>query len=67
MKYSIGISQETAAMAAGCTAGSIGNYENGKMGISEERLKKLLACYGFSYADFVDYMNGKPSPLVSVK
>jgi transcriptional regulator with XRE-family HTH domain len=67
MRVSKKISQPDAARAAGCSPQAIGHYENGRMGVPENRLRRLLALYDFTNDEFSEYLNGKPIPLISVK
>lgn len=67
MRVSKKISQPDAARAAGCSPQAIGHYENGRMDIPEVRLRRLLVLYGFTNEEFLEYLNGKPIPLISVK
>lgn len=67
MRISKKISQPDAARAAGCSPQAIGHYENGRMDIPEARLRRLLTLYDFTNEEFLEYLNGKPIPLVSVK
>ena len=43
---------------------AIGHYENGRMGIPENRLRRLLALYDFTNDEFSEYLNRKSIPLV---
>ena len=67
MRLSKRIPQTAAALVAGCSYQAIGHYEAGRMGISEDRLEKLLLAYGFTRLEFDEYVNGKPIPFISLK
>lgn len=67
MRISQKVSQETAAKAAGCSDAAIGHYENGRMEIPENRLRRLITTYGYSYEIFMEYINGKPIPIIDVR
>lgn len=67
MRISKKISQPDAARTAGCSSQAIGHYENGRMDIPEARLRRLLNLYDFTNEEFLEYLNGKPIPLISVK
>lgn len=67
MRLSKKVSQPDAAKVSGCSPQAIGHYENGRMEIPERRLKMLLTAYGFSEGEFLEYLNGKPIPLISIK
>lgn len=61
------ISQPDAARTAGCSPQAIGHYENGRMDIPENRLRRLLTLYDFTFEEFNEYLSGKPVPMVNVK
>src|SRR5687768_5143287 len=61
------ISQPDAARATGCTPQAIGQYENDRMDVSDNRLRCLLALYDFTFDEFSEYLSGKPIPMVNVK
>ena len=67
MRISKKISQPNAARAAGCSPQAIGHYENGRMNIPENRLRRLLTLYDFTFEEFTEYLGGKPIPMVNVK
>ena len=67
MRLSKRIPQTAAALAAGCSYQAIGHYEAGRMGISEDRLERLLLAYGFTRMEFDEYVNGKVIPFISLK
>ncbi len=67
MRISKKISQEAAAKAAGCSDAAIGHYENGRMDIPDIRLRLLIEAYGYSYDELMEYLNGKPIPIVDVR
>jgi len=67
MRVSKRIAQSRAALAADCSEAAIGHYETGRMGISEERLTKLIKFYGYSFEDFQEFLKGKPLPVISLK
>lgn len=67
MRQSKRIPQTVAALEAGCSYQAIGHYEAGRMGISEDRLEKLVLAYGFTRMEFDEYVNDKPIPFVSLK
>lgn len=37
------------------------------MDIPENRLRRLLNLYDFTFEEFSEYLNGKPIPMVNVK
>lgn len=67
MRISKKISQPDAARSAGCSPQAIGHYENGRMDIPENRLRRLLTLYDFTFEEFNEYLSGKPVPMVNVK
>lgn len=67
MRLSKGLSQPAAAKAAGCSPQAIGHYENGRMEIPLARSQRLVEFYGFQWAEFQEYTNGKPLPVIDLK
>ena len=67
MRVSKGIAQARAALAGACSEQAIGHYETGRMGISQDRLEKLVKFYGYSFEDFQEFLNGKSLPIISLK
>lgn len=67
MRLSRRLSQSFAAEVALCSDATIGHYENGRMDTPEIRLNRLLAAYGYSYEEYLEYIGGKPIPVLSLK
>ena len=67
MRLSRGISQRETGRRCDISEAAVGHYENGRMDVSSERLRQFLTLYGYALAEFDDYVNGKPLPVISVK
>lgn len=67
MRLSKNVSQARAALKVDCSEAAIGHYENGRMDVSELRLKELLYAYGYTRQEWDEYMNGRPIPNLSIK
>lgn len=67
MRLSRGISQKRVADACRCSEASIGHYETGRMDISAARLESFVRYYGYTMAEFGEYMAGKAIPIISIK
>jgi transcriptional regulator with XRE-family HTH domain len=67
MRISKGITQSAAAKAAGCSKQAIGHYETGRMDIPRARLSRLIEAYGYTEAEFDQYLQGKAIPILKVK
>jgi DNA-binding transcriptional regulator YiaG len=59
MRVSRRISQRKAAIGCRISEQAIGHYENGRMDIAPARLERFLKLYGYSRAEFSEYLNGK--------
>lgn len=62
MRVSRGISQHQAALACRCSEQAIGHYENGRMNISEAKLRLLLTAYDYRWDQFEEFRLGKVLP-----
>lgn len=60
MRVSREKSQRQAGKLVGISGPAIAHMENGRMDISRERLASLVNCYGYTFDDFLEYVEGKP-------
>ena len=47
-----GITQDNASYLCGYSRPTVGHIENGRIGLSKERIKYIIKCYGYKYSDF---------------
>lgn len=67
MRMSKRVSMREAGRRNGCSDSAISHYEQGRMEVSEERIRQLVQCYGYPFLEFEEYMAGKPLPVLSIK
>lgn len=59
MRESRGLSMRRAAAIVGTSDSTINHLDNGRMDITEKWIFKLVGAYGYTYDDFMDYMENK--------
>lgn len=62
MRVSREKSQRQAGKLVGISGPAIAHIENGRMDISRERLATLIRAYGYSFEEFMEFVEGKPIP-----
>jgi transcriptional regulator with XRE-family HTH domain len=61
------VSQEKAAKALQLSKASIGHFEHGRVDLTSDRIKTFLALYDDSEAEFQEFIEGKPIPVLDLK
>jgi hypothetical protein len=46
---------------------AINHYEHGRMDLDPKRIEQLLVAYGYTRADFEEYLRGRDIPLESAR
>jgi transcriptional regulator with XRE-family HTH domain len=67
MRISRSMSLRAAATSLGLSNSAICQYEQGRMDVSSERVLELVRLYGYSDAEFREFMAGKQIPILSIK
>jgi transcriptional regulator with XRE-family HTH domain len=61
------ISMRNAGLLIGVTSSAISHYEQGRMNLPVARIPELLQGYGYTQADFEEYVMGKPLPVYDLR
>ena len=68
MRQSRGLSMRRAANIVGVSEATINHLDNGRMDVHEKWIFKLVGSYGYTYEDFLDYLeNRKRLPEVTLR
>ena len=62
MRLSKGMSLNMAGKSVRISGSAIAHIEQGRMDISRERMKTLVAAYGYKIEEFLEFHDGKPIP-----
>lgn len=67
MRMSRVISMRKAGALTGYSDSSISHFEQGRMDLNEELIRKLVTAYQYSLEEFNEYRGGKALPVLSIK
>ena len=67
MRKSKSISMRQAGSLIGLSDTFINHIEHGRLDLTESRINKVIAAYGYSISEFDEYRNGKPIPTICIK
>lgn len=67
LRLSRKISQREVGRRCGVSEAAVGHYENGRMDVSESRLKQFLELYKYDREEFDEYLNGEKAAIIGVK
>lgn len=59
MRESRGLSMRKAAKIIGTSDATINHLENGRMGLTDRWIFKVISGYGYKYEDFQDYLENR--------
>ena len=59
MRESRGLSMRRAAQIIGVSEATINHLDNGRMDVHEKWIFKCIGAYGYSYEDFLDYLENR--------
>ena len=67
MRRSRRVSMRGAGVLIGVTGSAISHYEQGRMDLPKARIPELIAGYGYTPAEFEEFVMGKTLPVLNIR